>query len=152
MTTIDFTPLYRSSVGFDRLASLLESASRNDASSGYPHYNIEITGENQYTISLAVAGFARDELTLESRHDELLVKGKKATSEDDSPKQFLHRGIAQRNFERRFQLAEHVRVVGADLENGILHINLVREVPEALKPRTIEIGVAGSASDAIESQ
>lgn len=130
MTTIDFTPLYRSTVGFDRLAALLESASRNDASNGYPHYNIEVTGDNEYTISLAVAGFDRSELTLESRHDELLVKGKKSTTEDDSARKYLHRGIAQRNFERRFQLAEHVRVSGADLENGILHIYLVREIPE----------------------
>ncbi|MGB0965123.1 MAG: Hsp20 family protein [Litorivicinus sp.] len=137
--TIDFTPLYRSTVGFDRLATLLENAQRHDASSGYPHYNIELTGEDKYRISLAVAGFDRAELTLESKQNELLVKGKKAEVESDKQK-FLHRGIAQRNFERRFHLADHVRVLGADLVNGILHIDLERELPEALKPRTIEIG------------
>ncbi|QGG79408.1 Hsp20 family protein [Litorivicinus lipolyticus] len=143
--TIDFTPLYRSSVGFDRLASMLESASRQDVSSGYPHYNIEITAENSYTISLAVAGFDRAELSLETHRDELLIKGKKALVEDgDTPRNFLHRGIAQRNFERKFQLAEHVRVTGANLEHGILHIELVREVPEALKPRQIEIAGPGN--------
>ena len=137
--TIDFTPLYRSTVGFDRLATMLESASRQDASSGYPHYNIELTGEDKYRISLAVAGFAKDELTLETKQNELLVKGKKVDVEDAGNK-FLHRGIAKRNFERRFHLADHVRVLGADLEHGILHIDLERELPEALKPRTIEIG------------
>ena len=150
--TIDFTPLYRSSVGFDRLASMLETASRQDASSGYPHYNIEVTSENAYTISLAVAGFDRSELSLESHQDELLIKGKKASVDADAaPRNYLHRGIAQRNFERKFQLAEHVRVVGANLENGILHIDLVREVPEALKPRQIEIGVAGDRDNLIEA-
>ena len=142
--TIDFTPLYRSTVGFDRLATMLESASRQDASSGYPHYNIELTGEDKYRISLAVAGFAKDELTLETKQNELLVKGKKADVEDVGNK-FLHRGIAKRHFERRFHLADHVRVLGADLEHGILHIDLERELPEALKPRTIEIGGADSS-------
>lgn len=136
--TIDFTPLYRSTVGFDRLANMLENASRHDASSGYPHYNIELTGEDRYRISLAVAGFERDELTLETKQNELLVKGKKADLEPKD-RNFLHRGIAQRNFERRFHLADHVRVLGAELTNGILHIDLERELPEALKPRTIEI-------------
>lgn len=144
--TIDFTPLYRSTVGFDRLATMLESASRQDASSGYPHYNIELTGEDKYRISLAVAGFAKDELTLETKQNELLVKGKKVEVEADreAGNKFLHRGIAKRNFERRFHLADHVRVLGADLEHGILHIDLERELPEALKPRTIEIGSAAS--------
>ena len=137
--TIDFTPLYRSTVGFDRLATLLETAQRQDASSGYPHYNIELIGEDKYRISLAVAGFERSELTLETKQNELLIKGKKAERSDTEAK-FLHRGIAQRNFERRFHLADHVRVLSADLINGILHVDLERELPEALKPRTIEIG------------
>lgn len=140
--TIDFTPLYRSTVGFDRMASLLEAAARKDASSGYPHYNIELTGENQYRISLAVAGFELDELSLESRQNELVVVGKKHDA-DSTERQFLHRGIAQRNFERRFHLAEYVRVTTADLRNGVLHIDLERELPEALKPRKIEIGAEG---------
>ena len=148
MRTFDFTPLYRSTVGFDRLASLLDQALASDVTqNSYPPYNIEKTGENAYRITLAVAGFADDELSIESRDGQLVVTGRKAEAEEKAS--VLHRGIATRAFERRFQLADHVRAVEAVTENGLLHIDLVREVPEALKPRKIEIA-RGKA--AIESQ
>ena len=137
MNTIDLTPLYRNSVGFDRMASLLDNALRTDSSSqGYPPYNIEVLEENQYAISLAVAGFAEEDLDINVEKGVLTVRGKKA---DDSGAKYLHRGIATRAFERRFQLADHIRVTGASHADGMLHIDLVREVPEALKPRRIEI-------------
>ena len=140
MTTFDFTPLFRNSVGFDRLASLVDSAARADNSAnGYPPYNIEALSETSYRITMAVAGFSEDELNIVSEQNILKVSSIKAeTSEDDSVK-FLHRGIAKRNFERRFQLADYVRVSNAHLENGLLHIELEREIPEAMKPRTIAI-------------
>ncbi|MDO3386992.1 Hsp20 family protein [Gilvimarinus sp. SDUM040013] len=138
MRNFDLSPLYRSSIGFDRMASLLDTISRSEQSQpSYPPYNIELTGEDHYRISMAVAGFDREELTIEVNQNNLTVAGQKA--EDDDSRTFLHRGIAARNFERRFQLADHVRVHGANIENGLLHIDLVREVPEAIKPRTIEI-------------
>lgn len=139
MRNFDLTPLYRSTVGFDRLASLIDTVLANgDAGQQtYPPYNIEKTGEHAYRISIAVAGFADSELGIESRDGQLVVSGRKATEEDG--KTYLHRGIAARAFERRFQLAEFVRAVAARTENGLLHIDLVREVPEALKPRRIEI-------------
>ena len=141
MRAIDFTPLYRSTVGFDRLASLLDSALSADATTqSYPPYNIEKTGEDAYRITIAVAGFAEAELGIESRQGQLIVTGAKAKTESEAEaRSFLHRGIAERGFERRFQLADHVKPVGANLENGLLHIDLVREIPEALKPRTIQI-------------
>jgi molecular chaperone IbpA len=146
MRTFDFTPLYRSTVGFDRLASLLDQALSSDAGQNtYPPYNIEKTGEDAYRITLAVAGFADDELSVEVRDGQLVVTGRKAETEEKA--NVLHRGIATRAFERRFQLADHVRAVEAATENGLLHIDLVREVPEALKPRKIEIT---SAKPAIE--
>jgi molecular chaperone IbpA len=139
MRHFDFTPLYRSTVGFDRLASILDQVMTADPSQNtYPPYNIEKTGEDAYRITIAVAGFSDDELTIESREGALVVSGRKA--ESDEGRAFLHRGIATRAFERRFQLADHVRATGAATENGLLHIDLVREVPEALKPRRIEIG------------
>ena len=148
MRTFDFTPLYRSTVGFDRLANLLEQVTSADvAQNAYPPYNIEKTGENAYRITLAVAGFSDDELSIEGKEGQLVVTGRKAETEDKAT--VLHRGIATRAFERRFQLADHVRAVEAVTENGLLHIDLVREVPEALKPRKIEIA-RGKA--AIESQ
>ena len=134
--TVDLSPLYRTAIGFDRLASMLENANRLE-SAGYPPYNIEVTGEDEYQITMAVAGFADDELSIESKQNELTVSGEKAGSEDD--RQFLHRGIATRSFERKFQLADHVFVKGARLEHGLLHIELYRELPEALKPRSISI-------------
>ena len=136
MTTIDFTPLFRSTIGFDRMANQFESAFRNDAT-GYPPYNIELMNENHYNISIAVAGFAEDELDLEVKENILKVSGvKKAESKD---KKYLHRGIASRSFERSFQLADYVYVEGAELKDGLLNIRLIREIPEASKPRRIEI-------------
>ena len=134
--TVDLSPLYRTAIGFDRLASMLENANRLE-SAGYPPYNIEVTGEDEYQITMAVAGFIDDELSIESKQNELTVSGEKAGSEDD--RQFLYRGIATRSFERKFQLADHVFVKGARLEHGLLHIELYRELPEALKPRSISI-------------
>lgn len=140
MRTFDFTPLYRSAIGFDRLAQLFDEAvQRADAQPSYPPYNIELAGENQYRIVMAVAGFDRSELDIEAENDSLRIIGRKQAKEDEK-RTFLHRGIAARNFEQRFQLAEHVKVVGASLDNGLLTIDLVRELPEALKPRKIEIG------------
>lgn len=137
MTNLDFTPLFRSAIGFDRLADALESARRVDTN-GYPPYNIELTGEDQYRITMAVAGFSPEELDIEVRENKLTVSGKKA--DDQTSRQFLHRGIANRAFERVYELADHVRVEGADVVNGLLHIDLVREIPEAMKPRRIQIG------------
>ena len=136
MTAFDFSPLFRTAIGFDRLANALESANRADAG-GYPPYNIEMTGEDQYRISLAVAGFGADELDIEVKENVLTVSGKKA--DDIADRQYLHRGIATRGFQRSYQLADYVRVDSADLKDGLLHIDLVREVPEAMKPRRIEI-------------
>ena len=137
MRTIDFTPLYRSAVGFDRLASLLETASRSEAPGGYPPYNIETVGENAYRIEIAVAGFKPEELNIEARENTLTVQGKKAAN--DEARRYLHRGLAERNFERRFQLADYVVVTGAALADGLLSISLERQLPEALKLRRIEI-------------
>ncbi len=138
MRNFDFSPLYRSSIGFDRMASLLDSVNRTEQSQpSYPPYNIELTGEDKYRISMAVAGFSLAELNIELKPNLLTITGKK--NEADSNKTFLHQGIAARNFERRFQLADYVRVEGANIENGLLHVNLLREIPEAMKPRTIEI-------------
>ncbi len=141
MTTLDFTPLFRSAVGFDRLASMLEQAGRSEAS-GYPPYNIERIGENHYCISLAIAGFSEQELEIHSQQDGLMIRGQKSENGDDKERKFLHRGIATRNFERRFQLADYVRVSGARLEHGLLHVDLVREIPETMKPRKIAINAA----------
>lgn len=144
MRTYDFSPLYRSAVGFDRLAGLLESAAATRQENGWPPYNIETTGENAYRIEVAVAGFKPDELTLEVKENLLTVTGRKTANDDAAPERnFLHRGLAERDFERRFQLADYVVVKTADLQNGLLSIELARELPEALKPRRIEIG-AGS--------
>lgn len=142
MRTYDFSPLYRSTVGFDRLAGLLDNVLTNDVSTqSYPPYNIEKTGDDAYRITVAVAGFTDNELNIEAKDGQLVISGKKA-SETDEQTQYLHRGIATRAFERRFQLADHVRATAAATENGLLHVDLVREVPEALKPRKIEIGAA----------
>ncbi|MBL0441559.1 Hsp20 family protein [Aeromonas veronii] len=135
MRSIDFSPLYRSAIGFDRLANLIESAASN-GNAGYPPYNIEQLGDNDYRISMAVAGFTQEELELSFQENLLTVKGNKQA---DTGRNYLYQGIAERGFERRFQLADYVRVKGADLRNGLLHIELVREVPEAMKPRKIEI-------------
>ena len=137
MRTIDLSPLYRSVVGFDRLASLLDAAASNEAASGYPPYNIERTDENAYRIEIAVAGFKSDELSIEVKENLLTVTGRKTANDD--VKRYLHRGLAERNFKRRFQLADYVIVHDAALADGLLSIALKRELPEALKPRTIEI-------------
>jgi len=136
MRTVDFSPLYRSVVGFDRLADLLDAASAETAT-GYPPYNIERTGEHDYRIEIAVAGFKPQELDIEVKESVLTVKGQKAAG--DEPRRYLHRGLAERNFERRFQLAEYVVVTDAKLSDGLLQISLRREIPEALKPRKIEV-------------
>ena len=135
MRSIDFSPLYRSAIGFDRLANLIESAASN-GNAGYPPYNLEQLGDNDYRISMAVAGFTQEELELSFQENLLTVKGNKQA---DTERHYLYQGIAERGFERRFQLADYVRVKGADLKNGLLHIDLAREVPEAMKPRKIEI-------------
>lgn len=145
MRQYDLTPLYRSTVGFDRLFSLLDSAAGHEAAApGYPPYNIERTDENAYRISIAVAGFGENELSIEVKESALTVRGEKVAEERKS--EVLHQGIAARAFERRFQLADHVQATGASLRNGLLHIDLVREVPEAKKPRSIPIGSGDRAS------
>ncbi|MBF0219097.1 MAG: Hsp20 family protein [Gammaproteobacteria bacterium] len=149
MSTFDFTPLFRSAVGFDHIANMLENASRVD-NSGYPPYNIELIGEDNYRITLAVAGFSEDELEIEAHESTLKVSCNKEAS--DEQRHYLHRGIATRSFERKFQLAEYVHVVGAKLEHGLLHIDLVREVPEAAKPRKIDIMATASGRDALRSE
>lgn len=150
----DLTPLYRSTVGFDRMASLLESLGHLDANApGYPPYNIERISEDEYRISMAVAGFTPEELNIEVKDTALTISGRKAEKSQNDQKAFLYQGIASRSFERRFQLADFVKVTGARLENGLLHVELVREVPEAKKPRTIEIqsvGANGAGKKTIE--
>ena len=141
MRTFDLAPLYRSTVGFDRMFSLLDQVSGFDgAASGYPPYNIERTGENAYAISVAVAGFSEPELTIVAKENTLTIRGDKQTKTDDKNGEVLYQGIAARAFERVFQLADHVEVKGARLENGLLHVDLTREVPEAKKPRQVPIG------------
>lgn len=140
MRTYDLSPLYRSAVGFDRLANLLDNAARSSQDSGYPPYNIETLGENAYRIEIAVAGFTPDELNIEVNENLLTVTGRKTANDDGAQKTYLHRGLAERDFERRFQLADYVVVTDANLVNGLLTIALKRELPEALKPRRIEIG------------
>ena len=141
MRTLDFSPLYRSVVGFDRLADLLDAAN-SETSNGYPPYNIERTAENAYRIDIAVAGFKPDELAIEVKENLITVQGRKPAN--DEPKRYLHRGLAERNFERRFQLADFVVVNDAQLADGVLSIALHRELPEALKPRKVEITTAKS--------
>ena len=139
MRTVDFAPLYRSAVGFDRLVGMLESASRQ-SEAGWPPYNIETTAENEYRIEIAVAGFKPDELSIEAKENLLTVTGRKTANDDAAGERtFLHRGLAERDFERRFQLADYVVVTEAGLDNGLLSIQLKRELPEALKPRRIAI-------------
>lgn len=154
MNRFDFSPLYRSTVGFDQFASLLDQVLSDSNQQSFPPYNIERTGENAYRITMAVAGFAEDELSIEARQNLLTITGRKEEKqEEDGETRVLHRGIATRNFERRFQLADHVEVRGAALENGLLHVDLVREIPEAMKPRQIEIsGAAGSSKPQIEGK
>jgi molecular chaperone IbpA len=138
MDRFDFSPLFRSTIGFDRLTRLVDAASRVDnAALAYPPYNIEKTGEDAYRVTMAVAGFSPDEIDVTVHQNTLLVTGKSKKEEDES--RFLHRGIARRAFERRFSLADHIKVVGASLDNGMLHVDLIHQVPEEAKPRKIEI-------------
>ncbi len=149
MRTVDFSPLYRSVVGFDRLADLLDAASA-DAANGYPPYNIERTDQNAYRIEIAVAGFKPEELSIEVKENLLTVQGRKAAN--DETRRFLHRGLAERNFERKFQLADYVVVTDAALSDGLLSVSLVRELPEQLKPRRIEIKTAADQPQLVQPQ
>jgi len=146
MQTIDFSPFYRSTVGFDRLFSRLDNVQEAKT---YPPYNIEKVGEDAYRVSIAVAGFAESDIAIESKENSLTIKGAKAPEGADKPREFLHRGIAERAFELRFQLAEYVEVTGANLENGLLHIELKRVLPESKKPRQIAINTGAKT---IENQ
>ncbi len=140
MRTMDFSPLFRASVGFDRMMNRLDAAQRlDDTALGYPPYNIEKTGDSDYRITMALAGFSDDELEVTVKENGLTITGSKEKEEAGKDVEYLHRGIAARSFERRFDLADHIKVAGAKLENGLLTIELVREVPEAMKPRSIKI-------------
>ncbi len=150
MRNIDLSPLYRSFIGFDHLASMIDSASRNEKQSSYPPYNIELLAEDKYRITMAIAGFSKDEVSIEVQENTLVVVGTKADKESDNQeRKFLHKGISERSFERKFQLGDHVKVLAADLEHGLLHVDLERVVPESKKPRKIEIG--GNNSKLIEN-
>lgn len=149
MTTFDLTPLFRTSVGFDRLARMLNTEARMDQGSAFPPYNIKASGEDRYSITMAVAGFSEDDLNITTEHNRLIVSGNISDDQEEKDDSFLYRGIATRSFERRFNLADHVRVTGARLDNGLLHIELEREIPEAMKPKSIEIS---SGSTLIENK
>ncbi|EHS49594.1 heat shock protein Hsp20 [Rhizobium sp. PDO1-076] len=146
MRHVDFSPLYRSTVGFDRLFTMLDTLAQPDQAQSYPPYNIERTGDNLYRITMAVAGFDEAELSIEAHAHVLTVKGEKAEEDTGEPTEFLYRGIAKRAFERRFQLADHVEVTAASLKNGLLHIDLLRNIPEAMKPRRISISAESAAA------
>jgi len=151
MDRFDFSPLFRSTIGFDRLARLVDSATRVDSTAlSYPPYNIEKTGEDSYRLTMAVAGFSQDELDITVHENTLIVTGK--AQEHDENGRYLHRGIARRAFERRFSLADHLKVTGASLDNGLLHVDVVREIPEAMKPRTIKIGTVETAQPKVVEQ
>lgn len=140
MTRFDLSPFYRSTIGYDHLSSLLDNMDRMASNSGsYPPYNIEKLDENAYRISMAVAGFNEDDIDITAQENSLIIRGEKASSADSDGRDYLHRGIATRNFEQHFKLADYVEVQGASLENGMLHVELVREIPEKMKPRSIEI-------------
>lgn len=152
MRHFDLSPLYRQTVGFDRLFNLLDQAGGVETASTYPPYNIERTGENAYRVTLAVAGFSNDELAIETKENTLLIKGSREQTGSTEGREVLHQGIAARAFERRFQLADHVVVTGASLVNGLLHVDLVREIPEAQKPRRIEIATSAPTAKVVESK
>lgn len=145
MRTFDLTPFHRSTVGFDRLFSLLDQVN-GDGAPGYPPYNIERTGENDFRITVAVSGFSQDEISIVAKENTLTIKGEKVANENKGQSEVLYRGIASRAFERQFQLADFVQVKNASLENGLLHVDLVREIPEAAKPRQIPITTSASAA------
>jgi molecular chaperone IbpA len=149
MDSFDFSPLFRSTIGFDRLMRLADTATRLDGGNAYPPYNIESTGESAYRLTMAVAGFSPDELDVTVKENALIISGRSRKEEDE--KEYLYRGIARRAFERRFQLADYIKVTGASLDNGLLHVELAREIPEAMKPRKIEIAT-GSGPRTIEQR
>ena len=149
MDSFDFAPLFRSTIGFDRLMRLADAATRVESGTAYPPYNIESTGESAYRLTMAVAGFSPEELEVTVKENALLISGRSKKEEDE--RAYLHRGIARRAFERRFQLADHIKVAGASLDNGLLHGDLVREIPEAMKPRKIEIA-SGAGPRTIEQK
>ncbi len=152
MDRFDFSPLFRSTIGFDRLARLVDSANRFDtASPTYPPYNIETTGEDSYRLTMAVAGFSRGEIDITVEKNSLVISGKAQKEDEETQGRYLHRGIARRAFERRFSLADHIKVNGASMDNGLLHVDLVREVPEEAKPRQIAIG-DGAAQPQVTQQ
>lgn len=140
MRTIDLSPLYRSFIGSDHLAALVDAAARNEKQASYPPYNIELLGDDKYRITMAVAGFSQDHIDITVQENTLIVTGKNDTPKDEAERKFLHKGISERSFERKFQLGDNVKVLAADMENGLLHIDLERIIPEAEKPRKIEIG------------
>lgn len=141
MRTIDLSPLYRSFIGSDHLASLVDAATRTEKQGAYPPYNIEVLDEDKYRVTMAIAGFSKDDVTIEVQDNTLTITGKKPSDEEDSKeRKFLHKGISERSFERKFQLGDHVKVLAADMEHGLLHIDMERVIPEAKKPRQIEIG------------
>ena len=150
MRRLDLTPLYKSSIGFDHLANVLDQLTNVDTETGFPPYNIERLGENNFRITMAVAGFGDNDLSIDVKEGTLTIRGEKKNDEN-KVRQFIHQGIAARNFERRFRLADYVEVSGASLEHGLLHIDLKRELPEAMKPRTISITKSQPTSRVIES-
>jgi molecular chaperone IbpA len=152
MRHVDFSPLYRSTAGFDRLFTMLDSLAQPDGGQTYPPYNIERTGEDSYRISMAVAGFSEDEISIEAHCNVLTIKGERKEETNGEGSELLYRGIASRAFERRFQLADHVDVTGANLKNGLLHIDLKRNIPEELKPRKIAISAAPAKAKQIEAK
>ena len=152
MRHVDFSPLYRSTVGFDRLFSMLDTLAQPESAQTYPPYNIERTGEDAYRITMAVAGFGENEISIEAHRNVLTVKGEKSEETANDGAELLYRGIASRAFERRFQLADHVEVSGATLKNGLLHVDLKRNIPEEMKPRKIAITSANKPAKQIEAK
>lgn len=152
MRGFDLTPLFRTSVGFDRMRDMLEATQRMADAPSYPPYNIEKLDEDKYRVTMAVAGFGENDISIVAQDNSLVISGKVERSENEDEPKFLYRGIAGRAFERRFELAEHIKVAGASLENGLLHVDLVREVPETMKPRQIKIGVADSKAKVIDQK
>ena len=152
MRHVDFTPLYRSTVGFDRLFTMLDSLAQPEGGQSYPPYNIERTGDDAYRISMAVAGFSDSEISIEAHRNVLTIKGERTEESKEGSNEVLYRGIAARTFERRFQLADHVEVTGAALKNGLLHIDLKRNIPEEMKPRKIAITNGAVKAKQIEAK
>ena len=152
MTTFDFSPLFRNTVGFDRMAQMLDHSNRNENTNSYPPYNIETRDENHYRISMAIAGFSQNDIDIEFEKNSLTITGRKVEEETQNSKEFLYRGIANRAFKRSFKLADHIKVSGASMENGLLHIDLELEIPEEMKPRKISIGESPRLVDSENEQ